>query len=172
MTRTRAIFGLLIVLALAVPAYAWWRTGANERRVEALIEMTYEYSGFEVDADLHYLHYGRRNLGSKYCKEQGRDGDWYGFKSASQRDPDVDWLAGAEVAAQRFEDEGWYVERWVAGSESAPHRSVLASKGFDEVSADYFDGAITFGAAAGPCKGSGITTTSGVGRQVEHFDAG
>ena len=173
MTRTRAIFGLLIVLALAVPAYAWWRTGANERRVEALIEMTYEYSGFEGDADLNFLHYGRRNLGSS-CERLGLDGDWYGFKAASRTDPTLDWLAGAEIAALRFEDEGWYVERWVTGSDSSPHRRVLASKGTEEVQVSYFDGAISIGAAAGPCKGPGISATSGsegTGRQAAHFDA-
>jgi len=169
-TRTRAIIGLLVVLALAVPAYAWWRAGANERRVDALIERTYEYSGFEGGPDLHFLHYARRNNGSQNC--EGRGGDWYGFKAARRSDPTIDWLAGAEVAAQRFEDEGWYVERWVSGSESATRRSVLASKGTEEVAASYFDGAISFGAAAGPCMDSGITTTSGIGRQVEHFGDG
>lgn len=168
MTRTRAIVGLLIVLALAVPVYAWWRTGANERRLDDLIEVTYEFSGFEGDADLNFLNHGRRTLDSQSC--EGRDGNWYGFKAASQRDPNVDWLAGAEVAAQRFEVEGWYVERWVAGSELAPLRRVLASKGTEEVTAAYFDGAISLGAAAGPCMGSGITTTSGTGRQVDQFD--
>ena len=167
-TRTKAVVGLLIVVALAVPAYAWWRTGENERRLDDLIEMTYEYSGFDGDADLNFLNHSRRKPGSLNC--EGLDGDWYGIKAATRSDPTIDWLAGAEVAAQRFDDEGWYVERWVAGSESAPLLRVLASKGAEEVLASYFDGAISFGAAAGPCMRPGITTTSGSGRLVERFD--
>ena len=168
MTRTKAVVGLLIVGALAGPASAWWRSGENERRLDDLVEMTYEYSGFDGDADLHFLNHGRRRPGSLTC--DGLDGDWYGFKAAARSDPTIDWLASAEVAAQRFDEEGWYVERWVAGSESAPLLRVLASKGTEEVHASYFDGAISFGAAAGPCMRPGITATSGSDRPVERFD--
>jgi hypothetical protein len=168
--RPAAAIVVVVVLAALVGGW-WWRHTANERHINGLLDMAYEYAGLP-DGPPHKFNYFRNDFGEGGCPVS--DGqNWTGHRAANSRiDNDVDWQAGAERAAVRFEQEGWNVRRYIDSTVVAGTPEIVAWKDVDHIRMSFAGNYVDLSAVSGPCnrnrppeppKGARVV-------EVDHFD--
>ena len=143
------LIGIGVVLVLLGGTW-FFRSQGNERHLDDLLEMGYEFSGFD-DEQPKKLAYTRRTSVGDDC---GQGDDWYGAKAAGKSDPDNDYVAAAEPTARRFQAEGWETNRWIAGNDTSSSQflQLEVTKSDDMILISYFrDGGISLTARSGPC---------------------
>lgn len=124
----------------------------NQRHVSGLIDMTYEYTGLDVQPSK--LAYGKRTWDA--CGDNiGTDKAWIGFQAGELQQQVEDMNLGAEPLASRLEAEGWTVQRYRAlirtDDDDLERRYVHALKGNSRISALFSPSSISTSARSGPC---------------------
>jgi len=149
--RRRVSLRVVVLAAVVVlGVYVYWSQGANERRVDALLEMGYDYTELGGDQPTKLNHVESLQLGEAIC---GDLDDWYGAKTARKSVDGVDILAAAEIAARRFESEGWAVERFSVDAQTpTPNYVLLSVRDTERFVMSFFPpGGISILVQAGPC---------------------
>lgn len=134
MSRTKVRVAVILVVVLAGLGYwAYWSSQADERRVNALLDQIYEYS--EIDDEGSRLAYQHQTCGP--TDDRGRTtGRASRVAQASvEYGPDVDFRPSAEVAARRFEADGWLVARFVSTGGARPSFQMDLQRGPDRLTA-------------------------------------